>query len=65
MALKFGIEFVPKEPYWKLAAYAIQAENCGFDNLWVTDHFGNRNVYVTLGSRSPIYKQNHLRHRRN
>jgi 5,10-methylenetetrahydromethanopterin reductase len=48
--LKFGIEFVPKEPYWKLAAYAIQAENVGFDNLWVTDHFGNRNVYVTLAA---------------
>ena len=48
--LKFGIEFVPKEPYWKLAAYAIQAENSGFDNLWVTDHFGNRNVYVTLAA---------------
>ena len=50
MALKFGIEFVPKEPYWKLAAYAIQAENKGFTNLWVTDHFGNRNVYVTLAA---------------
>ena len=50
MALKFGIEFVPKEPYWKLAAYAIQAEKVGFDNLWITDHFGNRNVYVTLAA---------------
>jgi 5,10-methylenetetrahydromethanopterin reductase len=50
MAIKFGIEFVPKDPYWKLAAYAIQAENNGFDNLWVTDHFGNRNVYVTLAA---------------
>lgn len=50
MTLKFGIEFVPKEPYWKLAAYAIQAENWGFSNLWVTDHFGNRNVYVTLAA---------------
>jgi 5,10-methylenetetrahydromethanopterin reductase len=50
LALKFGIEFVPKDPYWKLAAYAIQAENVGFDNLWVTDHFGNRNVYVTLAA---------------
>jgi len=48
--LKFGIEFVPKEPYWKLAAYAIQAENSGFDNLWITDHYGNRNVYVTLAA---------------
>ena len=48
--LKFGIEFVPKEAYWKLAAYAIQAENSGFDNLWITDHYGNRNVYVTLAA---------------
>jgi 5,10-methylenetetrahydromethanopterin reductase len=48
--LKFGIEFVPKEPYWKLTAYAIQAENSGFDNLWITDHYGNRNVYVTLAA---------------
>jgi 5,10-methylenetetrahydromethanopterin reductase len=48
--LKFGIEFVPKDPYWKLASYAIQAENSGFDNLWITDHYGNRNVYVTLAA---------------
>jgi 5,10-methylenetetrahydromethanopterin reductase len=50
LALKFGIEFVPKESYWKLAAYALQAEKQGFDNLWVTDHYGNRNVYVTLAA---------------
>ena len=50
MALKFGIEFVPKDPYWKLAGYAIVAENRGFSNLWVTDHYGNRNVYVSLAA---------------
>ncbi|MCW4023838.1 MAG: 5,10-methylenetetrahydromethanopterin reductase [Candidatus Bathyarchaeota archaeon] len=50
MALKFGIEFVPKDAYWKLAAYALQAEKQGFDNLWVTDHYGNRNVYVSLAA---------------
>ncbi len=50
MPFKFGIEFVPKEPYWKIAAYAILAENRGFSNLWITDHFGNRNVYVTLAA---------------
>jgi 5,10-methylenetetrahydromethanopterin reductase len=48
--LKFGIEFVPKDPYWKLVAYAIQAENSGFSYLWITDHFVNRNVYVTLAA---------------
>jgi len=45
---KFGIEFVPREPYWKIIYYTIQAERGGFSNLWVTDHFNNRNVYVTL-----------------
>lgn len=45
---KFGIEFVPREPYWKIIYYVIQAERGGFNNLWVTDHFNNRNVYVTL-----------------
>lgn len=48
MMVKFGIEFVPREPYWKITYYVIQAERGGFDNLWITDHFNNRNVYVTL-----------------
>lgn len=46
--VKFGIEFVPREPYWKIIYYALQAEKGGFTNLWITDHFNNRNVYVTL-----------------
>ncbi len=46
--LKFGIEFVPREAYWKTIYYTIQAEKRGFDHLWITDHFNNRNVYVTL-----------------
>ncbi len=50
MKLKFGIEFVPREPYWKITCYAIQAENGGFSNLWITDHYANRNVYVTLAA---------------
>jgi len=52
--VKFGIEFVPKEYYWKIMYYAIQAERAGFTNLWITDHFNNRNVYVTL-SAAAIY----------
>lgn len=39
---------MPKEPYWKITYYAIQAERGGFSNLWITDHFNNRNVYVAL-----------------
>jgi len=48
--VKFGIEFVPREPYWKIMYYALQAERGGFSNLWITDHFNNRNVYVTLAT---------------
>jgi len=46
--VEFGIEFVPSEPYWKTLFYAIHAEKRGFNYLWITDHFNNRNVYVTL-----------------
>lgn len=45
---EFGIEFVPRDLYWKTTFYAIQAEKSGFDYLWITDHFNNRNVYVSL-----------------
>ncbi|NIP67124.1 5,10-methylenetetrahydromethanopterin reductase, partial [Candidatus Bathyarchaeota archaeon] len=54
--VKFGIEFVPDKPYWKTIFYAIQAEKRGFDNLWITDHFNNRNVYVTLTA-AALYTQ--------
>jgi len=46
--INFGIEFVPRDLYWKTTFYAIQAEKTGFNTLWVTDHFNNRNVYVAL-----------------
>jgi len=46
--INFGIEFVPRDLYWKTTFYAIQAEKTGFNTLWVTDHFNNRNVYVSL-----------------
>ena len=52
MALKFGIEFVLKDPYWKIAAYGILAENNGFRNMWITDHHSNRNVYTNFSGRS-------------
>ena len=46
--VKFGVEFVPKEAYWKTVYYAIQSEKRGFDNLWITDYYNNHNVYTTL-----------------
>lgn len=46
----FGIEFVPMELYWRTTYYSIQAEKLGYDNIWITDHFNNRNVYVSLST---------------
>jgi len=44
----FGIEFVPSDPALKLAHYAKLAEDEGFDTIWITDHYNNRDVYTTL-----------------
>ncbi|UCH57862.1 MAG: 5,10-methylenetetrahydromethanopterin reductase [Candidatus Bathyarchaeota archaeon] len=44
----FGIEFVPMELFWRTTYYTIQAEHLGYDSIWITDHFNNRNVYVSL-----------------
>lgn len=44
----FGIEFVPMELFWKTTYYAMQAEKLGYDSVWITDHFNNRNVYISL-----------------
>ena len=46
--VSFGIECVPMELFWKTTYYSIQAEKLGYDSVWITDHFNNRNVYVSL-----------------
>jgi 5,10-methylenetetrahydromethanopterin reductase len=44
----FGIEFVPADPVLKIAYLTKLAEDNGFDNVWITDHYNNRDVYTTL-----------------
>lgn len=44
----FGIEFVPEEPAAKIGYLAKLAEDVGFDTVWITDHYNNRDVYTTL-----------------
>ncbi|MFC1786815.1 5,10-methylenetetrahydromethanopterin reductase [Halobacteriota archaeon] len=44
----FGIEFVPDVPLNNLVNHCVLAENNGFDAVWITDHYNNRNVYATL-----------------
>ena len=46
---RFGVEFVPQDLYWRTAFYVMQAEKRGFDFAWITDHFNNRNAYLSLG----------------
>ncbi len=46
--MTFGIEFVPSDPVLKVSHYAKLAEQQGFDNVWITDHYNNRDVYTTM-----------------
>jgi len=44
----FGIEFVPEESVLKIGYMAKLAEDAGFGNIWITDHYNNRDVWTTL-----------------
>ena len=46
--MRIGIEFVPDKPIEKIVKYTKLAEEAGFDNVWITDHYNNRNVWATL-----------------
>ena len=46
--MKFGIEFVPNEPLDEIVKDVKLAEDAGFEYVWVTDHYNNKNVYETL-----------------
>ena len=46
--MKFGIEFVPNEPLDSIVKKVKLAEEVGFEYVWVTDHYNNKNVYAAL-----------------
>ena len=46
--MKFGIEFVPNEPLDNIVKKVKLAEEVGFEYVWVTDHYNNKNVYAAL-----------------
>ena len=48
--MRFGIEFVPEIPIPKLVKLVKLSEEVGFQYVWITDHYNNRNVYITLAS---------------
>lgn len=46
--MKFGIEFVPDTSIDKIIGYSKLGEEGGFNFLWITDHYNNRNTYIVL-----------------
>jgi len=46
--MKFGIEFVPMDPLDKIAKLVKLAEDVGFEYVWITDHYNNKEVYESL-----------------
>ncbi|HID43873.1 MAG TPA: 5,10-methylenetetrahydromethanopterin reductase [Archaeoglobaceae archaeon] len=46
--MRFGVEFVPNMKYFELEYYTLFAEENNFENVWITDHYNNRNVYSML-----------------
>ncbi|MEM1945510.1 MAG: LLM class flavin-dependent oxidoreductase [Candidatus Caldarchaeum sp.] len=46
----FSVELVPRDPVWKLLIAARIVEKNGFDGVWVSDHFFNRNCFMVLSA---------------
>ncbi len=48
--IRFGIELLPNAKVYELVYYAKLSEDSGFDYVWVTDHYNNRNSFVVLSA---------------
>ncbi len=46
--MKFGVEFVPNVKPYEVEYLSQVAEDSGFESVWVTDHYNNRNAYSIL-----------------
>jgi 5,10-methylenetetrahydromethanopterin reductase len=44
--MRFSVELVPKEPFWRLRVYAVTAEGLGYSAVWLSEHFFNRSSVV-------------------
>ncbi len=45
--VRFSVEIVPRDPLWRTCIYAMMVDRLGFDTIWLSDHFFNRNVFLT------------------
>lgn len=46
--MKFSLELLPNEPINDTLELIKMAENVGFENVWITDHYNNRDVFEVL-----------------
>ncbi|HIJ15445.1 MAG TPA: 5,10-methylenetetrahydromethanopterin reductase, partial [Methanosphaera sp.] len=46
--MKFSLELLPNEPIKDIIEVIQFAENIGFENVWITDHYNNRDVFEVL-----------------
>lgn len=46
--MKFSLELLPNEPIKDIIETIKLAENIGFENVWITDHYNNRDVFEVL-----------------
>lgn len=46
--MKFSLELLPNEPIKDIVQIIKLAEDIGFENVWITDHYNNRDVYEVL-----------------
>jgi 5,10-methylenetetrahydromethanopterin reductase len=44
--MRFSVELVPKERFWRLRVYAVTAESLGYSAVWLSEHFFNRSSVV-------------------
>ncbi|WP_455645039.1 5,10-methylenetetrahydromethanopterin reductase [Methanosphaera sp.] len=46
--MKFSLELLPNEPISDMIEIIKTSEDIGFENLWITDHYNNRDVFEVL-----------------
>jgi 5,10-methylenetetrahydromethanopterin reductase len=46
--MKFSLELLPNEPIKDIIEIIQLAEDIGFENVWITDHYNNRDVFEVL-----------------
>ena len=54
--MKFSLELLPNEPIGDVVDVVKVAENIGFENVWITDHYNNvgKSIFRPIEKQQPI-----------